>query len=148
MLGLEECTSPTLLAGRAHSGALCSSSGQAWLWGSGAAGHLGTGSTRQVDRPRLLECGGQRLCQVALGHQHTLLLDADGAVWALGENKEVQVMLRARSLAGCSVCLVCRASVELASPLRILQSRGDRSGTRAWRSLRQVPINCDVACSA
>ena len=31
---------------------------------------------------------------LALGHSHSLFLDADGAVWSCGENKEVTMLAR------------------------------------------------------
>ena len=94
VVGLEDCQSPELLAGRAHSAALCQSSGQPVLWGSGSAGHLGTGDARTVARPTPLQ-GVQQVTQLALGHQHTLLLDTSGTVFALGENKEVRAQQHA-----------------------------------------------------
>ena len=89
--GLQDCQDLALSAGRASSGAL-HSSGTCQLWGSGSAGQLGTASAASRSIPASLEqpSGLSQVRQLALGGQHTLLLDAHGAVWAMGENKEGQ----------------------------------------------------------
>ena len=96
--GLSDAGAAQLAAGRSHSAAI-GSAGQVLVWGSGSHGKLGHASSRTVDTPQCL-AGLPYMCQVACGHQHTLLLDRQGSVWGCGENKEVSHAAPGHSFCG------------------------------------------------
>ena len=77
-------------AGRMHSGAV-TGEGHVLTWGEGTSGKLGHGNAEDLSAPTRVESLVHRVDAraMALGHSHSLFLDADGAVYACGENKEV-----------------------------------------------------------
>jgi hypothetical protein len=76
-------------------------SGRVWTWGDNSYGQLGDGSTTM--RPRAVMVNGlSRIVAVSAStgrfqpgespvHDHVLALDADGFVWAWGENRDGEV---------------------------------------------------------
>ena len=88
--GLDDAV--TVAAGRMHSGAV-TGEGHILTWGEGSSGKLGHGNAEDVSTPTRIESMVNRVDMqggsMALGHSHSLFLDAHGAVYACGENKEV-----------------------------------------------------------
>jgi alpha-tubulin suppressor-like RCC1 family protein len=74
-------------SGPHHSLAL-DSTGAVYCWGSGSHGRLGSGSTDPWLDPSRLACtfGDSPAIDVACGLAFSLVLTADGGVWAFGEN--------------------------------------------------------------
>jgi len=71
-----------------HHGVAVDKDGRVWTWGlNGSRGALGDGGTRSRYAPQRLAFP-TNVTAVAAGNNHTLLLDAAGAVWAFGENSE------------------------------------------------------------
>lgn len=57
--------------------------GEAWCWGNGTYGRLGTGATSSVNTPARVS-GGRTYVQIAAGRTHTCALDTEGAVYCWG----------------------------------------------------------------
>lgn len=80
-----------IAAGDGFSMAL-SADGEVFTWGSGNQGRLGNGSTADSYLPvRVVGLTGKRIVKIAAGNQHGLALDADGNVYAWGNNWGGQV---------------------------------------------------------
>jgi alpha-tubulin suppressor-like RCC1 family protein len=58
---------------------------QAWCWGRGDFGILGTGDTLNRIAPDSVR-GGHHFTQLALGYLHTCALETDGSAWCWGQN--------------------------------------------------------------
>ena len=93
MSGLDDAVA--IAAGRRHCGAV-TGEGHLLTWGEGASGKLGHGNAEDLSVPTRVESMVHRVevQGMALGHSHSLFLDADGAVYACGENKEVKLCPR------------------------------------------------------
>jgi len=80
-----------LAAGAAHSLALCAD-GTLAAWGSNSGGRLGNGSTTSSNVPVAVNqsgvLAGKRMAAIAVGSSHSLVLSADGRVfaWGVGSN--------------------------------------------------------------
>ena len=62
--------------------------GQAWAWGIGSAGQLGTGSTNDAPLPVRVEMPGvARFTEIAAGDFFSLALDEAGQAWAWGSGQ-------------------------------------------------------------
>ena len=71
-------------AGRYHSLAL-TADGAVWSWGGGGYGQLGHSDEQIKLLPKKIDAfAGQRVVAVSAGHEHSLTLTADGAVWSWG----------------------------------------------------------------
>ena len=79
-------------AGNLHSGAV-TSAGVVFTWGKGYAGQLGHGDEQDQLVPRELagQFDGRKATMLAAGAQHTVVLTADGAVWACGSGSYGQL---------------------------------------------------------
>jgi len=72
-------------AGHMHSLAI-TADGAAWSWGTGGCGKLGHGDQQSQLLPKKIEAfAGLRVVAVSVGHDHSLALTADGAVWSWGD---------------------------------------------------------------
>lgn len=76
--------------GRLHSLGLCPD-GTVWAWGSNDSGQLGDGTTGYAVTPVRTVGSMSDIVAIAAGGAHSLALDADGQVWAWGENWGGQV---------------------------------------------------------
>ena len=96
--GLDDAVA--VATGRRHCGAV-TGEGHLLTWGEGASGKLGHGNAEDRSTPTRVESMVHRVevQAMALGHSHSLFLDADGAVYACGENKEVTMLLNCRAWA-------------------------------------------------
>jgi hypothetical protein len=76
----------SLVAGKNHSAAITSDTGEAYTFGCGTFGKLGLGRTDPAYVPARIEAlvGRTRIVGAALGDQHSLFLDEHGAVHACG----------------------------------------------------------------
>jgi alpha-tubulin suppressor-like RCC1 family protein len=73
-----------LAAGRAHSAAV-TKGGKLWIWGEGAAGQLGGGSSENAWEPRnCAELANYDVAQVFCGDKHTILLSKSGQCLGAG----------------------------------------------------------------
>jgi hypothetical protein len=74
-----------IAAGWYHSMALADD-GTVWVWGYGADGELGNGSTADSSTPVAVNAlpGGRKAVRVAAGDYHNLALADDGTIWAWG----------------------------------------------------------------
>lgn len=62
--------------------------GAAYIWGRNERGQLGTGNLNNVYKPIKIElASGGGVVDAAVGKSHTLLVTADGGLWAAGDNK-------------------------------------------------------------
>ena len=60
--------------------------GAVWSWGWGGYGMLGHGDQQNQLLPKKIEAfAGLRVVAVSVGHDHSLALTADGAVWSWGD---------------------------------------------------------------
>ena len=72
-------------AGAYHSLALTSSSA-VWSWGQGGLGALGHGDLQDQWQPtKIAAFAGQSVVAVSAGHEHSLALTGNGAVWSWGD---------------------------------------------------------------
>ena len=75
-------------AGERHSSAI-TADGAVWSWGRGAYDQLGHGDEQDQLLPKKIEAlAGQRVKAVSAGGNHSLALDADGAVLAWGRGED------------------------------------------------------------
>jgi alpha-tubulin suppressor-like RCC1 family protein/chitodextrinase len=75
-----------IAAGEHHSLAV-TDDGAVWAWGANGSGQLGDGTTLGPSRSVPGQVGGvEGFVSVAAGHDFSLALDEDGAVWAWGQN--------------------------------------------------------------
>jgi alpha-tubulin suppressor-like RCC1 family protein len=76
----------TLVAGKNHSCAITTDTGEAYTFGCGTFGKLGLGRTDPAYVPARIEAlvGRAKIIDAALGDQHSLFLDSHGAVHACG----------------------------------------------------------------
>lgn len=70
--------------------------GSVWAWGDGAKGQLCLGASTDgtldvADRSAPAQVQGFNAVAAARGYRHTLLLKADGTVWACGDNSDGQL---------------------------------------------------------
>ncbi len=79
-----------LHGGREHVVAL-KSDGTVWTWGSNVEGQLGLGTTGNVSTPTRVTSLGNDNVAVETGHNHIVVLKADGTVWASGLNSDGQL---------------------------------------------------------
>jgi alpha-tubulin suppressor-like RCC1 family protein len=56
-----------------------------WVWGSGALGRLGNGTTVNTSSPVSVVGGFTDWCQVSAGRNHTLAVRRNGTAWAWGQ---------------------------------------------------------------
>jgi alpha-tubulin suppressor-like RCC1 family protein len=92
---LDDVCVSKVFAGHKHSAALLAD-GSIRSWGKNDVGQLGIGKRSDaVGVPTCVEQlkPGSRLTHAALGGNHSLLLDEDGAVWAAGSNEWGQLGL-------------------------------------------------------
>lgn len=80
----------TVAAGERGS-AVVTASGDIYTWGCNTGGSLGHGDEEQVSAPRRIEWLAHRaaVTHVALGTNHTVLLDDTGQAWSCGVDLEV-----------------------------------------------------------
>ena len=76
---------PAIVAGNMHSLAL-KADGSVWAWGRNDNGQLGDGTTIEPPSPVQAFVPGSGVVQIAAGRYHSLALQADGSVWAWGDN--------------------------------------------------------------
>jgi alpha-tubulin suppressor-like RCC1 family protein len=77
-------------AGYAH--ALALRPGSLWAWGSNSSGQLGNGTTvADSATPVRVDRRTDRVTQIDAGYSHNLALDADGSIWAWGQNTDGQL---------------------------------------------------------
>jgi len=77
-------------AGEFHTCALAGD--QVWCWGADAQGELGRGDATDAPVPEpSLVTGLARVVDLDLGEYHSCALDADGAVWCWGRNKDEEI---------------------------------------------------------
>lgn len=78
----------SVYCGKHHTIAL-TSAGRAFAWGAGRHFQLGTGEDRDEPSPveSLRELWGHRVVKVSAGGMHSLILCANGRVYALGQNE-------------------------------------------------------------
>ncbi|WP_164009468.1 MopE-related protein [Pyxidicoccus trucidator] len=86
-----------LAAGISHSLAL-DLTGQVWAWGQNASGQVGLGSVGGTVLTPTKVAGLPLIQRIAAGGSYSLALDADGKVWAWGQNTSGQVGTGAISL--------------------------------------------------
>lgn len=78
-------------AGLNHSLAL-KDDGSVWSWGQNASGQLGTNTTADAKQAaQLTALAGQSITAIVSGHNHSLALRSDGAVYAWGANGSGQL---------------------------------------------------------
>jgi alpha-tubulin suppressor-like RCC1 family protein len=65
--------------------------GRIWVWGANDSGQLGDGTTTSRTTPTVVAFAAAAPVALAAGYTHSLLLDADGVVWATGNNYSAQV---------------------------------------------------------
>ncbi|XP_008300642.1 probable E3 ubiquitin-protein ligase HERC3 [Stegastes partitus] len=77
--------------GQEHT-AILTKDGAVFTFGSGRFGQLGHNSTRDELRPRLVaELWGAKVCRVACGRDHTLVLTDSGKVFSFGRGEQGQL---------------------------------------------------------
>ncbi|KAF4528876.1 hypothetical protein B566_EDAN017097 [Ephemera danica] len=76
-----------------HVVAISASSGEVYSWGHNGYCEIGNGSASQCPQPTLVASAlsGRRVTQVACGSHHTLVLTAEGEVYAWGQNNCGQI---------------------------------------------------------
>ncbi len=78
-----------IASGGGHSLAL-GLDGRVWGWGANDSGQLGDGTTTNRAAPITVAVTADTPVALAAGYTHSLLLDADGSVWASGNNYSAQ----------------------------------------------------------
>lgn len=82
-------------AGGNRTGAL-TDDGKLFMWGSGAFGEMGDGSTRSHRKPTLVQAflgNNERVCQVAIGSQHVAAITNAGDLYTWGNGEAGQLGL-------------------------------------------------------
>ena len=119
---------------------------EAYVWGSGSCGRLGTGSSDPSFAPQLLRTpsGGDafRFTRVACGARHTLAVGTAGALWAWGDNSCGQLMLGDRL----SRLVPCR--VDALAAVRVVDAAGGGAHSAALSGETRPPCRgCAASCS-
>lgn len=78
-----------IAVGSSHACAL-TSDGNAWCWGIGTSGQLGTGNTTSLPYAAQVKASAH-FTQIALGSLHTCAIDDQSKVWCWGSNASGQV---------------------------------------------------------
>lgn len=87
-------TPVTILTSKTHS-VIVDDEGSLWVWGKNDKGQLGTGTTEDVDQPTLVTLRKNNVTvkveSIALGDEHTAIVDKLGGLWTFGSNSHYQL---------------------------------------------------------
>lgn len=87
-------TPTTIVAGKNHT-AIVDDEGSLWIWGSNKYGQLGLGHNNDVSTPTQVELKKNnvtvKVSSIALGENHTAIVDKIGNLWTWGSNNHYQL---------------------------------------------------------